>query len=87
MILSAMAKVVKACMEIECKQATVYLSTDLIVRATVRCKSKSSTELVVTVGKPNYMERLFIKACKSAGEPFPVRKVQLRPWPKRKGKK
>ncbi len=40
--------------------------------------------LVVTIGKPNYANRMFIAACKKAGEPLPVKKVQLKYWPKKR---
>jgi hypothetical protein len=86
---TAVTRVVEACLELDIRQATVYISPDLVVRATRRHKPQSGrcagihTELVVTLGKPNYLERLFIKACKQSGEPFPVKKIQLRPWPKR----
>lgn len=37
--------------------------------------------VVVTVGAPNYAGREFIKACKKAGETFPVKKIQLKYLP------
>lgn len=33
---------------------------------------------VVSFGRPNHAERLFIRRCKKAGEPFPVKKIQLK---------
>jgi len=65
------------------RSATKYLSPVLVVKATRHgkpCKNERSTSMVVTVGKPNYAEREFIKKCKKAGEPFPVKKIQLK-WP------
>ena len=63
------------------KKATQYLSETCVIRATRPHKfdrrSRSNTE-VVTVGKPNYRERQFIKACKKAGEPLPVKKIQIK---------
>lgn len=73
----------------DCRMATKYLDAKTVVRATWRHKpSKRNTreEMVVTYGEPNYLEKRFVKACKQAGEPFPVKKVQLRPWPKKKAK-
>lgn len=32
----------------------------------------------VTIGRPNYAERRFVKQCLAAAEPFPVKKVQLK---------
>ena len=73
------------------RKATVYLSdkeTIVIARPHKADKRSKSATFVLTVGRPNYESREFIKACKKAGEKFPVRKVQLKYWPKpKKGKK
>lgn len=34
-------------------------------------------ELVVTIGRPNYRTRQFIKLAQQAGEPFPIKKLRL----------
>lgn len=71
------------------RSATKYLSDRLVVRATRRLYGGKilpkhyNTEVVITVGRPNYRERQFIKECKRAGESFPVRKIQLR-FPRRR---
>ena len=71
--------------------ATKYLSERLIVRATQpmfgpkgkrRVLKSGNLLVVVTVGKPNFSEREFIKKCKKAGEPFPVKKIQFK-FPKK----
>lgn len=66
-------------------KATKYLSETQIVRAVRRTYGgkilKGNTEILVTIGKPNYQEREFIKLCKKAGESFPVKKIQIK-WPK-----
>ncbi len=62
------------------RQATVYLSSDTVVKATRHGKphrGRRTTQLFLTMGSPNYEERAFIAACRKAGEPLPVRKVQL----------
>lgn len=63
-------------------KATKYLSDKQIVRAARRTYGgkivKGNTEIVLTIGRPNYAEREFIKKCKKAGEPFPVKKVQIK---------
>ena len=41
-------------------------------------------EITITHGKPNYQERELIKWCKKAGEPLPVKKIQLKFAPKKK---
>ena len=68
------------------RKATVYISPKLVVSVCWRHKThthKRSTrqEYVVKIGAPNYREVAFIAACKKAGEPFPVKKVQLQHWP------
>lgn len=72
------------------KRATKFVSEREVVRATrIHCKALgqkprkgSNVEIRLTVGKPNYAERVFIKNCLAANEPFPVKKVQLKYFPK-----
>ena len=74
----------------DAKTATKYIDEKTVVRATWRHKPSgrnSREEMVVTIGIPNYLERDFIKSCKKAGEPLPVKKIQFRKWPIKKGKK
>lgn len=74
----------------EVRKATAYLSDKLVVKMTRQRRFKArdrSHTLVLTYGKPNYLEREFIKQCKKAGVPFPIRKVQLKMWPKPRAKK
>ena len=62
-------------------RATLFLSDQLTVKATRIGRASTHTRAVnarITMGRPNYAERAFIKKCKAAGEPFPVRKVQLK---------
>jgi hypothetical protein len=70
------------------RRATRYISPTEVVKATRRHKPRKSdrtTEMVVTVGRPNYAEREFIKRCKKSGEPLPVNKIHLEFYAK-KGK-
>lgn len=63
------------------KKATKYLDEKTVVKATYRGKLVSSSpthEILITLGAPNFAERKFIKACKKAGEPFPIKKIQLK---------
>ncbi len=68
-------------------KATKYLGEKLTVKATrKRFKGKIDkrsriAEILFTVGAPNYEERKFIKQAKKAGEPFPVKKIQVK-YPK-----
>jgi phage baseplate assembly protein W len=67
------------------RRATLYVSPKMVVKATRRHKPRvraGTVELVVTIGRPNYAEREFIKAAVKAGERFPIEKVQLRFWPR-----
>lgn len=83
---SSIVAVCEACLNLGAKKATVFLSRTLVVKATRRLKPYKrarTTELVLTIGAPNYAERQFIRACDKAGEPFPVRKVQLKWYPKK----
>ena len=45
-------------------------------------RSTDNIEIILTIGKPNYLEREFIKKCVKAKEPFPVKKIQFQNWPK-----
>jgi hypothetical protein len=66
------------------RQATAYLSEHEVIRATRRQYGKEKwrknepIEMLLTIGRPNYRERLFIKSCKKAGEPFPVKNIQIK---------
>ena len=67
------------------KRATKYLSETFIVRAVRRCyrgkiRKRDNIEILLTIGKSNYAERQFIKLAKKAGEPFPIKKVQIKPY-------
>ena len=68
------------------RRATVYQSAKLTVKATRQRKPDGrdrQVTLLLTCGSPNYAERQFIKDCKEAGEPLPVRRVQLKGYPKK----
>ena len=89
---SSVCRVVEACLEVGARKAEIYLSPDLVVRATRRHKLNGSRcsqihhEILLTIGKPNYAEREFIRDCKKAGEPFPVKKMQLKWFSEKKRK-
>lgn len=65
-------------------KATKYLSPKQVFRATRTryggrfARSNQNIEVTLTFGRPNYVEREFIKFCQKAHEPFPVKKVQLK---------
>lgn len=82
------AKVTEAIMSYpECRKATLYVSDKCTIKATRQFKmDKRNTRetVLLTYGAPNYAEREFIKTRKKAGEPLPLKKVQLAWWPKKK---
>lgn len=81
---AAAQKAVSALLKADAKKATVYLSSRSVVSVCRRFRASrrnSRDDFVLKIGAPNYLERKFLKACKKAGEPVPVRKVQLRAWP------
>lgn len=83
--LRAVQNTVARCLE-GFKGATAYLADNWTVKATRQFKPdrrNSRETILVTVGRPNYAERKFIKLCRKAGEPFPVRKIQLRAYLKK----
>ena len=68
--------------------AVKYVDEKHIVRVTRptynRKFSTGNVTIVLTIGKPNFEERAFIKLLKKSGEKFPLRKPQLRFLPKKK---
>ena len=69
------------------RQATKYLTPQLTVKATRQRKPdhrSTGDTILLTIGRPNYLERRFVKLCRKAGESvWPVRKVQLRQYNKK----
>lgn len=80
-------QVMDALLNYDIKSATKYISPKLVARATWRHKpSRKNTreEMVVTFGAPNYLEAHFVKIAIKAEEPFPIKRVQHKAWPKKK---
>lgn len=82
----AVARVVMSVLECpDLRRATLYLDDKTTVKATRQSRYDArygAETILVTVGTPNYAERKFIRLCRKAGEPLPVRKIQLKWWPK-----
>jgi len=82
--MSYVDKVIGALVANDARTATKYITDRRVVRATRRMwggkilNRTYNMEITLTIGRPNYRERQFIKQCKRAGEPFPVKKIQLR---------
>lgn len=74
--------VIETLLTVDARTATKYLDEKTIVRASRKVFkgkfSKGNVEIILTFGKPNFKEREFIKKCKKVGEPFPVKKIQLK---------
>jgi hypothetical protein len=65
----------------EAKRATKYVSPRETVKATYqgrRDKRLRSQTVVVTLGSPNYRERLFIKKAKRSGKLFPIDGLEVK---------
>lgn len=86
-------QVVEALLTAEAHKATKYVSQTQVISATrilVRGRiptprmTRRYAHIVLTIGKPNYAQRQFIKVCNRAGEPLPVNKIQLKFPPKRR---
>ena len=81
------AKVVSALIASDCKTAIQYIDAKTVVKATWHNKPSGrnrSESLVLSFGAPGFREAAFIKSCIKAGEPFPVKKIQLRAYPKKR---
>lgn len=69
------------------RRATVFLSEKFTVKVTRQRPHRRRARyegFVLSCGAPNYAERQFLRACRKAGEPLPVRRVQLRAWPRKR---
>lgn len=87
--MSAVSQTVEALLRSGAWKATKFLSKKQIVRASIKTFNRKiskvgNVEIILTLGHPNFAERKFLKLCKKAGEPIPVKKVQLKYLPKKK---
>jgi len=81
-------KVIETLISQKAIKATQFISPKEIIRAVRKSYKFSGTrklprkdqniEITLTIGKPNYVEREFIKKCIKAKEPFPIKKIQLK---------
>lgn len=81
-IAKCVGKAVDAILRTDSRVATFYLSEKQTIRVSRRrvkgrVPKGPEMDLVVTIGRPNFAARLFIKTAKKAGEPFPIRQVHL----------
>lgn len=81
------AEVCNTLINSDAKTAIKYISEKAVVKATWRHKPHGKNireEMVVTFGRPGYLEQKFVRLCTRAREPFPIALVQLKPWPKKR---
>jgi len=89
-VATAAREVLAQLLSSDASRATKYLSErETVVAQRVTYGGRISkrdrrTTIVVTFGEPNYDARTFIKKCKQVGEPFPVKKIQLKFPPKKR---
>ena len=83
--MNGISDVIEMLMRSGARRATKYLRPDAVISACRPCyKGKvqggrdTRATIVLKLGAPNCDEREFIKRCQRAGEPFPVRKIQLK---------
>lgn len=69
------------------KSAVKYNSEDERIKMSKVYRKTYPLDLRLTIGRPNYSERKFIKQCVKAGEPFPIKKIQLKYWPMKKSRR
>lgn len=78
-------KMLEAFSDHEVKSVTYFLSprdTTRITRQHKMDRRESSITFVITIGRPNYAARQFIKQANKAGEPsFPIKKLQYKFYP------
>ena len=94
--MNVITQVVEQLLRADSVKATKYLAPNLVVRAVRKRYGNKIVdrggriEISLTIGRPNYVEREFIKLCQKAKEPFPIKKIQHKlynPKPKKPSRK
>lgn len=84
-VTDAMRSVTGALLESESRRVTKYLAPNYVIKATrVRPVDRRTKReaFYVTMGRPNWRERQFIKTWeKSTGMGFPIHRIQHRAFP------
>ena len=82
----AVSRAVDACITGNIRSVTIFLNRNSMVRATNNFKPKKGEKkyLSVTIGKPNYKERLFLKKRRRYDLIFPL--ITWSDYPKKKKK-
>lgn len=72
---------------VKVRRATAYIGPSLTMKATAQRKQRKSGDrsvtVLVTVGRPNFAERRFIRVCQKAAMAFPLNQIQWKFWPKK----
>lgn len=94
-VIQAVAQCVAQIRATKAIKATKYLGEKVTVKAALKrhrhgkmpskVSRRAGETIVVSIGRPNYAERAFIKACRRSGEALPVKKVQLKFQPQPRG--
>lgn len=87
--MNAVTKTIEILLRTNAKRTTKYLSDKFVISAqrktyNNRLLPNQNAEIILKMGKPNYAERDFIRRCKKAGEPFPIKRVQIKEFPIKK---
>ena len=77
------AKMINLLLGSDAIRTTKYFSDKLVFRVKrklyrKRISKQGDVELIVKIGKPNYKERQYIKACRKAKMFFPLQKLQIK---------
>ena len=80
-------KVIDTLINTKSHRATKYVSDKSIINATRKTykgkiKNGDAIDIVLTIGRPNYAQREFIKVCKKAGEKFPINNIIIKSFKK-----
>lgn len=79
----ACAKVISAILKTDVIKSTKYINPKFTIKAKRKLYNgkiykRGNLEIHLTIGKPNYQERKFIKDCIKANKLFPIKKIQLK---------
>lgn len=84
---SDISLVVDTLLKSDLKRVTKFVSPKLTIKATRLFKPnrvQTAETYIVSIGRPNFAERKFIKDAVKAGEPFPVRNILFQHFPESK---
>ena len=76
-------KIIKSLILSEAVKATKYINPKFVIKAkrkvfNNKIDKRGNIEIILTIGKPNFNERQFIKQAIKAKEIFPIKKIQLK---------